>query len=209
MESSVVMSAPNTLNIQVFATWFPSESARIQNHPFCNNANAAIRRELWEQLPYNEELTGLEDLDWAKRSMALGSKVSYAADAEIIHVHQETYLKIYNRYRREAIALKHIFPEEHFNLFDFVRLFPANVVHDLLQAWRDRLIFTNAYEIVMFRLMQFWGTYRGFSQQGPVSRQLRQTFYYPRARLNLEGDDERESPSRTRVNYTPPGAFGA
>ena len=51
---------------QIFAHWFPEQSNPNQNHPFCNNANSAIRRELWEQLPYNEELTGLEDLDWAK-----------------------------------------------------------------------------------------------------------------------------------------------
>ncbi|WP_416672062.1 glycosyltransferase family 2 protein [Egbenema bharatensis] len=47
---------------QVFATWFPDRSNPHQSHPFCNNANAAIRRLLWEQVPYDETLTGLEDL---------------------------------------------------------------------------------------------------------------------------------------------------
>jgi hypothetical protein len=28
--------------------------------------------------------------------------------------------------------------------------------------------------------MQFWGTYRGYRQAGPLTWQLRQTFYYPR-----------------------------
>jgi len=27
--------------------------------------------------------------------------------------------------------------------------------------------------------MQFWGTYRGVAQWGPVTSQLKQTFYYP------------------------------
>ena len=54
---------------QIFRKWFPKQSVSSQDHPFCSNANAAIRRELWEQLPYNEELTGLEDLDWSKRAM--------------------------------------------------------------------------------------------------------------------------------------------
>ena len=33
--------------------------------------------------------------------------------------------------------------------------------------------------IFWFRLMQFWGTYQGYRQTGPLTWQLRQTFYYP------------------------------
>jgi hypothetical protein len=29
--------------------------------------------------------------------------------------------------------------------------------------------------------MQFWGTYQGYRQAGPLTWQLRQTFYYPRS----------------------------
>ncbi|NET41050.1 glycosyltransferase [Okeania sp. SIO2B3] len=164
---------------QVFAKWFPEQSNLSQKHPFCNNANATIRKSLWEQLPYDEELTGLEDIDWARRAIQKGCKIAYSAQAEIIHVHQETPTNIYNRYRREAIALKHIFPQEHFNFFDFVRLFLGNVVSDWYHAWYDRLLRKNMLEIFVFRLMQFWGTYQGFLQQGPVTSKLKQTFYYP------------------------------
>jgi rhamnosyltransferase len=38
----------------------------------------------------------------------------------------------------------------------------------------------NALLIPMFRLMQFWGTYRGSAQFRPLDNKLRQTFYYPR-----------------------------
>lgn len=172
---------------QIFAKWFPEQSQPIQNHPFCNNANAAVRRSLWQQLPYDEALTGLEDLDWAKRVMQLGYKISYAAGAEIIHVHDETPRRIYNRYRREAIALKHIFPQEHFNLWDFARLLTTNIASDFYHAGRDRVLAQTFRSILMFRLMQFWGTYQGFAQHGPISSQLKQTFYYPRG-LNVLAD---------------------
>jgi cellulose synthase/poly-beta-1,6-N-acetylglucosamine synthase-like glycosyltransferase len=33
---------------QIFAHWFPDASQLYQPHPFCNNANAAIRRSLWQ-----------------------------------------------------------------------------------------------------------------------------------------------------------------
>jgi glycosyltransferase involved in cell wall biosynthesis len=184
---------------EIFAKWFPKESNLQQDHPFCNNANAAIRRSLWERQPYDETLTGLEDLDWAKRAMQLGYKISYAADAEIVHVHDETSTSIYNRYRREAIALKHVFPHERFNLWDFVRLFAANSATDCYHAWHDGALSRHLASIFSFRFMQFWGTYRGFSQSGPIGTRLRQRFYYPNGRMPAHPEPSRE-PER-RVEY--------
>jgi len=164
---------------QVFAKWFPDIPDSSQSHPFCNNANAAIRRQVWEQLPYDETLTGLEDLNWAKRAQQLDYQILYQPEAEIVHVHDEPMIKIYNRYRREAIALKHILPEEHFHLWDLICLFLGNTISDYYHAWCDRLLWENLTEIFQFRLMQFWGTYQGFRQYGKLSSQLKQTFYYP------------------------------
>src|ERR1051325_2334185 len=62
---------------RVFRQWFPDDHPPQQDHPFCNNANAAIRRDAWDRFPYNEELTGLEDLEWAKRVIAAGLAVRY------------------------------------------------------------------------------------------------------------------------------------
>ncbi len=35
---------------QIFKKWFPESSSGKQNSPFCNNANAAIRKSLWEKV---------------------------------------------------------------------------------------------------------------------------------------------------------------
>jgi glycosyltransferase involved in cell wall biosynthesis len=188
---------------QVFAKWFPENSNPQQTHPFCNNANAAIRRCLWQQFPYDESLTGLEDLDWAKKVTQLGYQIAYAAEAEIIHVHNETPKKICNRYRREAIALKKIFPQESLNFLDFLRLFLANTINDYYHAWRDQAFWKNLIGIPTFRLMQFWGSYRGFAQSGPITNQMKHTFYYPRG---LERSEETLSPEKRQrmVDYDHP-----
>ncbi len=192
---------------QIFAKWFPNESNRQQAHPFCNNANAAIRRSLWEQVPYDETLTGLEDLDWATRVTQLGYRIAYNAEAEIIHVHDETPKRIYNRYRREAIALKQIFPQEQFSRWDFIRLLLSNTLNDYYHAWHDRQFWQNLIEIPVFRLMQFWGTYQGFRQHGPISSQLKHTFYYPRGLARQDSDEKSgaiatdSTPHRT-IDYT-------
>lgn len=185
---------------QVFARWFPNESNLHQDHPFCNNANVAIRRSLWQRLPYDETLTGLEDIDWARRAMQLGYKVVYAADAEVVHVHNESPRRIYNRYRREAIALKRISPQERFGLWDFVRLLSANVVSDCYHAWHDRVLGRSLGSICVFRMMQFWGTYRGFAQRGSVTSQLKQTFCYPNGRARPRPVVTKPEPER-RIEY--------
>lgn len=165
---------------QIFARWFPEQSNGRQTHPFCNNGNAAIRRAVWQQLPYNEELTGLEDLDWAHRAIGLGYRLAYVAEAEVAHVHNETWRQVYNRYRREAMAFKRIFPQEKFHVWDFLRLLITNVASDYYHALRDGVFWRNLLSVPAFRLMQFWGTYRGYAHRGPITSQLRQTFYYPR-----------------------------
>jgi len=165
---------------QIFSRWFPEASNYNQTHPFCNNANAVIRKSLWEKFPYDDQLTGLEDLAWAKSVSNEGYCTAYSSEAEIVHVHDESPGRTYNRYRREAIAFKNIFPQENFRLTDFLRLFFANVVSDYYHAFWDQALIQNLVEIPVFRLMQFWGTYRGFHQHGKTLKQLRHTFYYPR-----------------------------
>jgi len=164
---------------RILARWYPERSQPRQPTPFCNNANAAIRRSLWVRHPYDEELPGLEDVAWAAWAMAGGHAIAYAADAEVVHVHQESPAKVYNRYRREAMALRRIQPTERFHLGDFVRLLLSNVASDLIHAWRTGSLRQAAWEILWFRWMQFWGTYRGFALSGPLTSDLKRTFYYP------------------------------
>lgn len=165
---------------QIFQHWFPDYSVARQSHPFCNNANAAIRRSLWEQNPYNETLTGLEDLAWARWAQDQGYAVAYVAEAEIIHIHNEVWKGVYNRYRREGMAFKQIYPQESFNLLDLVRLFTTNVANDIKAAGRQKCLKKVLADIFRFRWLQFWGTYHGYRQPGPLTWQLKQAFYYPR-----------------------------
>jgi glycosyltransferase involved in cell wall biosynthesis len=185
---------------QIYRKWFPEESAGPQAHPFCNNANAAIRRTMWQNLPYNEDLTGLEDLDWAKRVVDLGKKIVYSAEAEIIHVHNETPFKIFNRYKREAIAFKRIYPQEKFNFKDFLKLLTANVFTDYYHALKDKVFMKSLLSIPGFRFIQFWGTYSGFGQRGDMPQMLRNRFYYPN-RYSRKSSGTTDGDSARRINY--------
>ena len=178
---------------QIFHQWYPDVGKPKQETAFCNNANAAIRRSLWEKNPYDETLTGLEDLAWAKWAKEQGYSIAYVAEAEVIHVHNETPRGVFNRYRREAMAFKRIYPESHFNVYDFVRLATMNVLSDLWHAAGERVLWKNIASIFWFRIMQFHGTRMGYRETSLITSQLRETFYYARehkAKVGAQRDVE-------------------
>jgi glycosyltransferase involved in cell wall biosynthesis len=187
---------------QILAHWFPAQSEPRQTHPFCNNANAAIRREVWSQQLYDEDLTGLEDIDWAKRAIEAGHVISYVASAPVVHAHDESWGQLVNRYRREAIAHRHIYREQRMSALEAVRLASGNILSDYYHAIRDRAFLPNVASIPAFRVAQFWGTYRGFGQRGAAPAVLRRRFYYPHG---LRPKPERTTPPRARaINYDEP-----
>jgi glycosyltransferase involved in cell wall biosynthesis len=164
---------------QFFRTYFPDISQLDQGQPYTHNANASIRRSLWELNPYNENLTGLEDLAWSSWAKDQGFKIAYVAGAEIIHTHNETYRQVYNRYNREAVALRQILPESQFGLCDMLSLFLQKTISDWVQAYRSRILYSEFLNVLRFRWMQYYGTYRGYSYSGKVNHELHQQFYYP------------------------------
>ena len=107
-------------------------------HFFANNANAAVKKELWEQHPFDESLLGLEDIEWAKHWMQRGRQVIYEPDAALYHIHEESQRQVRRRYYREAIAarrigIKHVrhafflpFEEIYWFLLDTVRIWSGN-----------------------------------------------------------------------------------
>lgn len=164
---------------ELFKAWFPAVSVPRQGHSFCNNANCAIRRSSWEAHPYDETLTGLEDLAWAKKARQDGGQIAYVAEAVIAHVHEETWPRVRNRYRREALALRSIEPGITFTWRDFAALTAKNIASDLRSARRAGCLRREAADIVLFRTNQFWGTWAGHRQTAEVDAQLRNRFYYP------------------------------
>lgn len=181
---------------QIYHQWYPDASKPDQPTTFCNNANAAIRKSLWEKNKYDETLTGLEDVAWAKWVKEQGYAIAYVAEAEIVHVHNETPRGVYNRYRREAMALRKIYPEANFNLYDFFRLTTTNILSDLWHAARERVLLKNIASVFWFRFMQFHGTRMGHRETSLVTPQLRETFYYARERRKKNGSKRDVEPIR-------------
>ena len=164
---------------QVFRKYFPPESANQQGGFFCNNANSAIRRSLWKTHPFNEELTGLEDMSWAKYHYYNNHKIVYQPNSSVIHIHEETWRKVKIRYEREAYALKEIMPEIHFEFKDFIRAFFRGINNDIGAAIKSNKFPGRLFEIVLFRFCQFYGAYKGNHLHRKISNSKKQRYFYP------------------------------
>lgn len=164
---------------RVMLKWFPTESIWDQGHPFSNNANAAVLKSVWRESPYDESLTGLEDLDFAQKALDAGHKIAYVADAPVVHVHEETWSITRNRYRREAIAYARIVEGSEMSLPRAVRLAVSNIAGDYLDAAKANRLRSNLLSIPLFRSAQFLGAWEGFREPANVSARLLERFYYP------------------------------
>jgi glycosyltransferase involved in cell wall biosynthesis len=140
----------------------------LLDEPLSNNANSAIPKELWLQQPFDETLTGVEDVDWARKIQSKGYRVYYPANAAVYHIHEESLRQIYRRFKREGIANKQIFPDARFTKSQVIRGLLLNVPLDISFGIRHRKGFRKLMEVPATRLAEFLGTYQGINHKnGP------------------------------------------
>lgn len=185
---------------QLMRRWFPSVSVSYQDHPFCNNANAVVRSDIWAAQPYDEDLTGLEDIEWARRAIEKGYFLSYVAESAVVHVHEESWSRLRNRYRREAIAHRRIYEKQRLNALEASVLGVRHVLDDYWAAAKDGVFLRNLVSIPSFHSAQFFGAYQGFAQDGETPQYLKRRFYYP-ARGTVHRETELE-PFGRLIDYT-------
>lgn len=170
---------------QLFARQYPETSQVPQAGIFCNNANAALRRDVWEKFSFSSECSGLEDMQLAKRISSEGHAIGYQASARVFHHHDERWKEVRWRFEREALALQDIMPGVHIGPLDFARYFVSAVWHDLGQARAQARAIRKFGEIVCFRWQQYLGSYRGNHRLRVLSRRNRDQYFYPK---RLEAD---------------------
>lgn len=165
---------------QLFKKYFPAESRIPQEGFFCNNANAALRRDIWERYQFDESLTGCEDMYLGKQLVSGGLALGYVATAPVFHIHDEQWPQVLNRYEREAVALQRILPEVTLSLGDAITYFIVGVVKDLRAAASEGALLREWRSIVRFRHAQYLGAYRGNQRNRKISAAMKARYFYPR-----------------------------
>ncbi|HEX4267604.1 MAG TPA: alcohol dehydrogenase catalytic domain-containing protein [Steroidobacteraceae bacterium] len=100
------------------------------DHVFVNNANSAIRKDLWEQHRFDEGLPGLEDAEWAKYWIPRGLEIFYEPRACVYHVHTESWAQVRHRFHREGIAGR-------WTAVRIIRHIPREVARELWWGMKD------------------------------------------------------------------------
>jgi glycosyltransferase involved in cell wall biosynthesis len=77
----------NSLDKRDLLTVFGLERRVQEKGYFFHNANSMIRRSVWETIPFDEEIAGVEDRDWARRVLDGGHKIIYEPYAAVYHHH--------------------------------------------------------------------------------------------------------------------------
>ena len=92
---------------------------KIVKDPACRNemgyrfyhfsdVNSALRRSMWEKIPFPEDFKIFEDLAIAKRILDAGSKIVYEPNAPVFHSHHYTSAQLVKRYFDIGYTLKQL-----------------------------------------------------------------------------------------------------
>lgn len=144
-----------------FAVTYPAQSRVLIDEPFGNNANSAVRASLWREHHFDEALTGLEDIEWARWAQRREYTVWYAANAAIVHIHDESLRQVYKRYQREGRAHGGLFPHARGDWSSFLLEGAVDAVRDVRFA---RSVAAPARDVMLaplFRASATLGFYRG------------------------------------------------
>ncbi len=93
---------------------------------FFSMASAAIRREVWEKTPFDEEIRYSEDILWTWQRRQDGYRILYAKDSIAMHSHNYTLPQMRKRFAGEGRADAAIYPRE---------MLQTGLVKGLLKPW--------------------------------------------------------------------------
>jgi rhamnosyltransferase len=127
-----------------YARTFPDDPSGNGWRHFFSMAASAIRRDVWQALPFDEVLRYSEDVDWTFRVRALGRQVRYVPEAVFEHSHDYDTGALWRRMAGEGKADSSIYRlGEPDVLLGFALPFGAQLLRDAssgitspTEAWR-------------------------------------------------------------------------
>lgn len=138
---------------------------RFWKHCF-SMASSAVRRSVWQEMPFREDIQYSEDVDWTWRARQAGYTIQYAARSVAMHSHNYTLKQFRKRQFGEGKAEAAIFdwaPWERTFLRYSLLPFGRQVMSDLRYGLRKRRP-EAVLHTVPLRFMQMLGRREGFRE---------------------------------------------
>lgn len=128
-------------------------------------ASSAIRRSVWQKMPFNSALRYSEDIDWTWRARQAGHEIRYVPGSVVYHSHNYTYRQLYRRHRGEGEAEAQVFDWTPWQR-SWTRYVALPWARQVLSDWKLCLRKRNlapALESPLLRLVQQLGRRAGFN----------------------------------------------
>tara|TARA_B100001287_G_scaffold29419_2_gene21012 strand:- start:1376 stop:2275 length:900 start_codon:yes stop_codon:yes gene_type:complete len=164
--------------IQIFKKYYPNKDQIPQNSFYCNNANAAVKKNVWKKYKFDENLSGLEDIEFGIKLINNNLKIGYCSRASVYHYHQETWRQIKNRFERESYALSSIIPNSSISIFSFIKLTLTSIYQDIILS-RKLKKDVSLKSIIFYRLAQYYGSYIGGLHKKNIYKFNVDEYFYP------------------------------
>ncbi len=97
----------------------PGTYTAQSRHWGLSNANSAVRRSLWDQFPFSEDLPAAEDKAWGMQAMSRGYSLEFAAKAGVWH-EPHNWRSAFRRNREIQKGFLLMFPELHMTPLEHV-----------------------------------------------------------------------------------------
>jgi len=163
---------------QIFKKYYPNKDQIPQNSFYCNNANAAVKKNVWKKYKFDEHLSGLEDIEFGLKLTNNNLQIGYCSKASVYHIHQETWRQIKNRFEREAYALNSIIPNSSISFFTAIKLAFVSIYQDLIISRKSKNN-VSLKNIIFYRLAQYYGSYLGGLHKKNIYRFDVDEYFYP------------------------------
>ncbi|HXK03381.1 MAG TPA: glycosyltransferase [Verrucomicrobiae bacterium] len=145
-------------------TYGDGSRQRFWRHCF-SMAVSAVRRSVWERMPFREDIQYSEDIDWTWRARRDGYEIRYAPDAIVMHSHNYTLRQFYKRQLGEGRAEARIFEWTAWER-SLVRYSLLPYVRQVASDWKycaARFQLGEAFYSPMLRMAQLAGRRQGFT----------------------------------------------
>ena len=126
---------------------------------------AAMKKSVWEKLPFYTDSWGSEDTHWGLHAKKRGYEVVYVPKAIAMHSHNYTLKQLASRRRIEGEADVYIYPDKTHSILHMLKSFAGSFARTSFQHMKAFQFHKIPY-LFLNRIVYTWHYYKGFRHAG-------------------------------------------
>jgi len=121
---------------------------------FTSDVNSAIKKKIWEEIKFREDLSMAEDKDFALRTLRKGGSIMYEPEACVYHSHNYSVFSAFKRRFRDGIAYKQI-TDKNITRENGLGYIKGYLNHEFRFLWKYRIWLTYGLIYEMMKVLGF------------------------------------------------------